>query len=53
MLFYNTVVLDHPRALAFYQRAGFVPYKRAIEISRDPRLTGEVPPTAAPQIPMI
>ncbi len=44
---------DHPGALAFYMKFGFVPYKRAIEIEDDPRVTGEIPPGAAPQIPLI
>ena len=30
-----------------------VPYKRAVEVSEDPRLTGELPREAAPQIPII
>jgi GNAT superfamily N-acetyltransferase len=49
----HTCNLDHPRALAFYEKAGFVPYKRAIEVANDPRLTGALPRTAAPQIPLI
>jgi GNAT superfamily N-acetyltransferase len=49
----HTCTLDHPRALSFYLRAGFVPYKRAMEISDDPRLTGELPRSAASQVPLI
>lgn len=49
----HTCTSDHPAALAFYMKFGFVPYKRAIEIADDPRVTGEVPPGAAPQIPLI
>lgn len=49
----HTCTSDHPAALAFYMKVGFVPYKRAIEISDDPRVTGEMPPGAAPQIPLI
>ncbi len=49
----HTCNLDHPRALAFYEKTGFVPYKRAIEVANDPRLTGALPRTAAPQIPLI
>jgi GNAT superfamily N-acetyltransferase len=49
----HTCTLDHPRALSFYLKAGFTPYKQAIEIADDPRLTGEVPKTAAPHIPII
>jgi GNAT superfamily N-acetyltransferase len=49
----HTCTLDHPRALSFYLKAGFSPYKRAIEIADDPRLTGELPSTVAPHIPLI
>jgi GNAT superfamily N-acetyltransferase len=33
----HTCTLDHPHALAFYQRAGFVPYKQEVKIIDDPR----------------
>ena len=49
----HTCTLDHPRALEFYRKAGFVPYKRGIEIADDPRLTGELPREAAPDIPIL
>ena len=49
----HTCTLDHPGALTFYVKAGFVPYKRAVEIADDPRLTGELPRTAAPHIPIL
>jgi GNAT superfamily N-acetyltransferase len=49
----HTCTSDHPSALAFYQKCGFVPYKRAIEIADDPRLTGEVPRGAAPHVPIL
>lgn len=49
----HTCTLDHPGALGFYCKAGFVPYKRAIEIADDPRLTGELPRDTAPQIPLL
>ncbi len=49
----HTCNLDHPKALAFYEKVGFVPYKRAIEVAHDPRLTGALPRTAAPHIPLI
>jgi len=52
-LFLHTCTLDSPGALAFYQKAGFRPYKRAIEIAPDPRHTGRVPRHAAPQIPIL
>lgn len=49
----HTCTSDHPGALAFYLKAGFVPYKRAIEIADDPRLTGDLPRDAAPHIPLL
>ena len=52
-VFVHTCNLDHPGALDFYVRSGFVPYGRAIEIAADPRLLGHLPRTAAPQVPLI
>jgi GNAT superfamily N-acetyltransferase len=49
----HTCTLDHPGAVAFYVRSGFVPYKRAVEVADDPRLTGLVPRDAAPHIPIV
>jgi GNAT superfamily N-acetyltransferase len=49
----HTCSLDHPAALAAYQRAGFTPYKRAIERFPDPRLTGILPSDCAPQVPLL
>jgi len=49
----HTSSLDHPNALDFYRRSGFVPYARKIEITDDPRLTGLVPRDAAPQVPLL
>ncbi|MEO7777584.1 MAG: GNAT family N-acetyltransferase [Fibrobacteria bacterium] len=49
----HTCTLDDPRALGFYQKMGFRPYARGIEISNDPRLQGWLPETAAPQVPLI
>ena len=49
----HTCISDHPAALAFYMKFGFVPYKRAIEIDDDPRLTGEIPRSAASHIPIL
>ncbi len=49
----HTCTLDHPRALGFYLKAGFIPYKLAIEIADDPRLDGIIPVTAAPQCPLL
>jgi GNAT superfamily N-acetyltransferase len=36
----HTCTLDHPSAVMFYQRSGFVPFRRQIEIAPDPRLQG-------------
>jgi len=49
----HTCTLDHPAALAAYRRAGFVPFKRALERFPDPRLLGILPRDCAPQIPLI
>jgi GNAT superfamily N-acetyltransferase len=48
----HTCTLDSPQALGFYVRSGFKPYKQEIEIAEDPRLSGDLPKTAAPQIPI-
>ena len=47
----HTCTLDHPRALGFYIRHGFVPFARSVEMFADPRLNGHLPPEAAPQVP--
>ena len=49
----HTCSLDHPGALGFYVRSGFVAYRRQIEIANDPRLTGRAVRTAAPHVPII
>lgn len=49
----HTCSLDHPAALAAYRRAGFAPYKRAIERFPDPRLLGILPKDCAPQVPLL
>ncbi|MFL6764721.1 MAG: GNAT family N-acetyltransferase [Sphingomicrobium sp.] len=49
----HTCSLDHPAALAAYCRAGFTPYRRAIEKFPDPRLLGILPKDCAPQIPLL
>ena len=49
----HTCSLDHPAALSAYRRAGFTPYKRAIERFPDPRLLGVLPSDCAPQIPLL
>jgi GNAT superfamily N-acetyltransferase len=49
----NTCTLDHPSALGFYIRSGFVPMRRQVELADDPRLDGTLPREAAPQVPII
>ena len=49
----HTCTLDHPAALEFYRRNGFVPFARSIERFADPRLLGVLPRAAAPQVPLI
>lgn len=49
----HTCSLDHPAALGFYMRTGFAAFRRQIEIADDPRLTGRLPLTAAPQVPIL
>ena len=49
----HTCTLDHPSALNFYRAQGFVAVGRTIETFPDPRLTGHLPPDAAPQVPLL
>ncbi|MBO9713642.1 GNAT family N-acetyltransferase [Sphingomonas sp.] len=49
----HTCTLDHPSALGFYQRHGFVPFARLVETFDDPRLSGALPREAAPHIPCL
>lgn len=49
----HTCHLDHPAALAFYQRSGFRAYKRMVEIFEDPRQTGRLRADAAPHFPVL
>lgn len=49
----HTCTLDSPGALDFYRRSGFVPVRRQVEVADDPRLTGKLPQTAAPQVPLL
>lgn len=49
----HTCSLDHPAALSAYRRAGFTPFKRAVERFPDPRLTAILSKEAAPQIPLL
>jgi len=52
-LWVHTCSFDHPNALAFYQRAGFRPFRRQVEISDDPRLDGTLPRDVARHVPVI
>lgn len=52
-LWLHTCTLDDPTALPFYQRSGFRPYCRQIEVADDPRLVGKSPREAAPHVPII
>ncbi|WP_369677242.1 hypothetical protein, partial [Klebsiella pneumoniae] len=49
----HTCTLDHPGALGFYRRSGFVPYQRTIETFVDPRSSGVLPADAAPHYPLL
>ena len=49
----HTCSLDHPAALTAYRRAGFTPFKRAVERFPDPRLLGILPHDCAPHIPLL
>jgi len=52
-LWTHTCTYDHPKALSFYERSGFTAYCRQIEVADDPRVTGHLPRSAAPQIPIL
>jgi GNAT superfamily N-acetyltransferase len=47
----ETCTLDHPKALALYQRAGFVPYRRERLLRDDPRRLGLLPADAPHGVP--
>ena len=49
----HTCTFDHPSAVDFYQRSGFRPYAFAVEVQSDPRLTGHLPRTVAPRVPVL
>ena len=49
----HTCTLDHPAALAFYQRSGFRAFRRQIEVADDPRLDGSAPRDVARHVPVI
>ena len=52
-VYVHTCSLDHPAALSAYRRAGFTPYRRAIERFPDPRLLAVLPMDCAPQSPVL
>lgn len=49
----HTCNFDHPSAIAFYGRSGFTPYSILVEVMDDPRLSGNIPRTAAPHVPLL
>ena len=49
----HTCTFDHPAALPFYQRAGFRPFRRQVEVEDDPRLDGTAPRDVAKHVPVI
>ena len=49
----HTCTLDHPSALNFYRAQGFVAFRREVEVFADPRLSGALPESAAPHVPLI
>ena len=49
----HTCTHDHPSAVAFYQRSGFRPFLRQIEVEDDPRVHGTAPRSAARHVPII
>ncbi|MEP7364413.1 MAG: GNAT family N-acetyltransferase [Acidobacteriota bacterium] len=49
----HTCSFDHPGAVSFYQKCGFRPYQRGLEIFDDPRLRGVVRKDAAAQVPLL
>ena len=49
----HTCTFDHPAALPFYQRSGFRPFRRQVEIADDPRLDGTVQRDVAGHVPII
>ena len=49
----HTCTLDHPAALAFYRKSGFVPFKQQVEIMDDPRLDGTLPVDVAQHVPLL
>lgn len=49
----HTCTQDSPRALPFYQRCGFRIFAQQVGQMADPRLTGHLPRSAAPHVPIL
>lgn len=49
----HTCIQDSPRALPFYQQCGFRIFKQEMDMMPDPRLSGHLPNTAAPHVPIL
>jgi len=49
----HTCSFDHPTALPFYIACGFVPFATGFEIMADARVSGSLPKSIAPHIPLI
>lgn len=49
----HTCNYDSPQALDFYLRSGFTAYGRKAEVDDDPRVSGGLPATCAPHVPLI
>lgn len=49
----HTCHFDHPTAVTFYKRSGFIPYSLMVEIHDDPRQTGHMAKTASPHVALI
>jgi GNAT superfamily N-acetyltransferase len=52
-LWLHTCNYDHPKALRFYQVAGFRIFATGFEIMDDPRALGLLPRSTAPHVPMV
>jgi len=46
----STCNYDSPQAMPFYLKAGFTPYKMAVEVYPDPRVVGALPRDTAPHV---
>ena len=49
----HTCTQDSPRALPFYQQNGFRIFKQQLDMMPDPRLSGHMPRTSAPHVPIV